>query len=91
MWERVALSRVWVEVEESGGEREFPPRPISLIAGVAKDRGKVEGGRRFDCAWSPEAFPRDCALNLSFLGVRLERSAGIASSVVGGTPRYNSA
>lgn len=91
MWESVADSRVWVEVYESGGEREFPPRPISLIVGVAKDLGKVDDGCRFDCAGKPEALPRDCALNLSFLGVRFDRSAGMASSVVGGTPLYNSA
>jgi hypothetical protein len=76
------VSRVWEELfVESGGEREFVPRPISRIEGVVKDRGRVEDegpGR----APRPEATPRLCVCL---------QSTGLALSAVGGTPRYSSA
>ena len=72
------MSRVWEELfVESGGEREFVPRPISRIEGVVKDRGRVEDegpGR----APRPEAAPRLCVCL---------PSTGLALSAVGGTPR----
>jgi hypothetical protein len=75
--EIVALSRVCVEVSESGGENELPSRLIWLIEGVVKERGSVDDGRR----------PED---GLSALGVRCV-VAGIASVLEGGIPLYNSA
>jgi hypothetical protein len=79
------VSSVWEELfVESGGEREFVPRPISRIEGVLKERGRVEDdgpGR----APRPDAAPKLCDVNLPPLGVC--SSTGLALSAVGGTPR----
>lgn len=84
----VAVSRVCEEVWESDGDREFPPRPPCRKAGVVKDLGSVEDGRALCWALKPEAVPK---LWVVFLGVRVLPLDGIASSCVGGTPRYSSA
>jgi hypothetical protein len=82
----VPLSIVWEDALEPGGEREkFVLRPVSLIAGVVKDRGRVEVGRLV--VWmDPEAKPKLCVVNLSPRGVFCLFPTGTASSAVGGTP-----
>lgn len=63
------------------------PRPISRIEGVVKERGRLDVGRRADCASKPEAAPKLCEVSLSPLDDLCFPFTGLASSAVGGTLR----
>ena len=63
------------------------PRPISRIEGVAKERGRLDVGRRADCTSKPEAAPKLCEVSPSPLNDLCFPFTGLASSAVGGIPR----
>jgi hypothetical protein len=92
--DRVAVSSVLEEVFDPGGDIDCCcPRPIWVIEGVVKDRGSVEEVLRSPRDEKPEeAGPTVCDEKRSCLDAGLSATlAGIASSDVGGTPRYGSA
>ena len=92
--DRVAVSRVLEEVLDPGGERDCCcPRSIWVIEGVVKERGSVDESLRSPRGENADDDgPRvwDEKRSRCESG-RSATSAGIASSDVGGMPRYGSA